>query len=76
MLLCVPKGFSFSNVNIELKSFFKDIESFLKWAVGEKGITDENAKNIIKGIKEELSDIGKLEFDSLFVGVSGKNKII
>ena len=72
-LLCVPKEFSFSNVNVELKSFFEDVESFLKWAINKKGITEENAKNIIKRIKEELSDIRKIELDSLFVGVSGKN---
>ena len=72
-LLCVPKEFSFSNVNVELKSFFEDVESFLKWAINKKGITEENAKNIIKRIKEELSNIGKIELDSLFVGVSRKN---
>ena len=69
----MPKEFSFSNVNVELKSFFEDVESFLKWAINKKGITEENEKNIIKRIKEELSDIRKIELDSLFVGVSRKN---
>ena len=43
-LICVPKEFSFYNVNVELKNFFEDVESFLKWAINKKGITEENAK--------------------------------
>ena len=71
-LLSVPKEFSFSNVNIILDDFLKDIQSFLKWVINKKGITEEKASEIMAGIKKDLIGIGKIEFDSLFAGVSGE----
>ena len=71
-LLHLPKESSFSNINISLNVFFKDVERFLNWVISKKGITEENASEIIEGIQKDLKDVGKIEFDSFFVNVSGE----
>ena len=71
-LLCLPTESSFSNVNISLNVFFKDVERFLNWVISKKGITEENASEIMGGIQKDLKGLGKIEFDSFFVNVPGK----
>ena len=71
-LLCLPTESSFSNVNISLNVFFKDVERFLNWVISKKGITEENASEIMGGIQKDLKGVGKIEFDSFFVNVPGK----
>ena len=71
-LLCLPTESSFSNVNISLNVFFKDVERFLNWVISEKGINEENASEIMGGIQKDLKGVGKIEFDSFFVNVPGK----
>jgi len=71
-LLCLPTESSFSNVNISLNVFFKDVERFLNWVISKKGINEENASEIMGGIQKDLKGVGKIEFDSFFVNVPGK----
>jgi hypothetical protein len=71
-MLRLPTESSFSNINISLNVFFKDIEKFLNWVISKKGITEENASEIIGGIQKNLKDVGKIEFDSFFVDVPGE----
>jgi hypothetical protein len=71
-LLCLPTESSFTNVNISLNVFFKDVERFLNWVISKKGITEENASEIMGGIQKDLKGVGKIEFDSFFVNVPGK----
>jgi hypothetical protein len=72
-LLGITKESSFSNVKIELKSFFNDIEKFLDWVKKEKGINENKALEMINEIKILLKDISKIEIDSFFMNVPGKN---
>ena len=71
-LLHLPTESSFSNINISLNVFFKDVERFLNWVISKKGITEENASEIIEGIKKDLKSLEKIEFDSIFVDVLGE----
>ena len=71
-LLCLPTESSFTNVNISLNVFFKDVERFLNWVISKKGINEENASEIMGGIQKDLKGVGKIEFDSFFVNVPGK----
>ena len=71
-LLHLPTESSFSNINISLNVFFKDVERFLNWVISKKGITEENASEIMGGIQKDLKGVGKIEFDSFFVNVPGK----
>ena len=72
-LLNVPKDFSFLNVNIVTNVFLKEVQSFLNWVINKNGMTKENALNIKNQIQEKLDGIGRIEFDSIFVGVPGIN---
>ena len=71
-LLHLPTESSFSNINISLNIFFKDVERFLNWVISKKGITEENASEIIEGIKKDLKSLEKIEFDSIFIDVLGE----
>ena len=72
-LLNVPKDFSFLNVNIVTNVFVKEVQRFLNWVINKNGMTKENALNIKNQIQEKLDGIGRIEFDSIFVGVPGIN---
>ena len=72
-LLGITKESSFSNVQIEKKKFLQDIEIFLQWAIKEKGIDEKEALKKKNEITFDLNSISKIELDSFFVNVPGKN---
>ena len=75
-LLGITKESSFSNVKIELKSFFNDIEKFLDWVKKEKGINENKALEMINEIKILLNNNKKYKLYILYIFKSNINIII
>jgi len=74
-LLGVPYNSSFSNVEIEIASLLKDIESYLNEETQKNELDEEKAKEIKEEIKNAMIDEKKIELDSCFVNVKGKQII-
>ena len=72
-LLAAASSSSFSNVSVELRDFFEDVQRFLDWVVKQKGISEQEASELMKEIKKKLEYINKIELDSFFINVSGRN---
>ena len=73
-LLGVPKKFSFSNVEIMIKDFLSDIKLYIDEEVkNNKELDIKKANDIKKEIELTMIDEKKIELDSFFFNVSGKN---
>ena len=72
-LLGIPKTFSFSNVEIKIKDFLLDINSYIDNKVKINSKLDrQKADDIKKEIEQAMSGEKKIELDSFFFNVSGK----
>lgn len=71
-LLEVPKRYSFANLEIVIKNFLTDIQSFIDKKV-EKNceLNIKEATDIKKEIEELMNGENKIELDSVFFNVSG-----
>ena len=74
-LLDVPDNSSFSNVEIEIASFLKDIESYINEETQKNELNDVKAKEIKEEIKNAMIDEKKIELDSCFINVKEKQII-
>ena len=74
-LLNVADNLSFSNVEIEIFSFLKDIESYIDEETQKTELDEVKAKEIKEEIKNAIIDEKKIELDSCFINVKGKEMI-
>lgn len=74
-LLKVSDKLSFSNVEIEISSFLKDIELYINEETQNNKLNEKKAKEIKEEIKNALFDEKKIELDSCFINVQGKEII-
>ena len=67
-LLNMPTRFSTMNKDIEIKSFIKDVESYINKEVEKnKNLDPMKAKEIIDNIQKKMKDESKVDIDSLFL---------
>ena len=74
-LLNVADNLSFSNVEIEISSFLKDIESYIDEETQKNKLDEKKAIEIKEEINDTMIDEKKIELDSCFINVKGKEMI-
>ena len=74
-LLNVADNLSFSNVEIEISSFLKDIESYIDEETQKNKLDEKKAIGIKEEINDTMIDEKKIELDSCFINVKGKEMI-
>ena len=74
-LLNVADNLPFSNVEIEISSFLKDIESYIDEETQKNKLDEKKAVEIKEEINDTMIDEKKIELDSCFINVKGKEMI-